>query len=194
MKKLRIKQRGIPMKKFVGILMVLFVITTFRGYTEQQTLPETNRFKVLVAVECDDENTKTLIESYINRELRSLGDVLIASQDMFPTHRLQIIAIELTKGVTKHKTGGIAISTTCIESILSIHDPVIAGHLSSETRKIIAKNIVENMKTDKTWWAPINIYRDGFLNVGDIDQLSDHCKSLVATFDIHVLEVARERK
>ena len=181
------------MKNFVGIVMTLFICMTFRGYT-QQVESKRYSFKVKVQIEgCKDGDTKTLIESYINRELRDLGDVLIASQSMIPTHYLNIIAIELTKGVEEYKTGAIAISITHVEYITSLCNPVVSGHLSHETIKVIADNNINNILADKKWNASIHLYRGSYLQVGNTNQLSDICKSIVANFDIKTLQVARER-
>ncbi len=69
------------MKKFVGILIILFIIMTFTGYT-QQAVSANAKFNVVVSIVCNNEHTKTMIESYINRELRNLGDVLIDSSNL----------------------------------------------------------------------------------------------------------------
>ena len=59
---------------------------------------------------CEDENTKSLIQSQIKREVRSLGDVIIVSFDD-ARYILTIIAVEPTYKATGRKTGSIAITS-----------------------------------------------------------------------------------
>ena len=88
------------------ILLVLFGCgILFKADSQAQwTLP---KFHVCVKVTSDDENTKTLIESYINRELRSLGDVKVVTS-MDTSHFLKVVAAE--RDSHWHKTGSVAIA------------------------------------------------------------------------------------
>ena len=92
---------------FVGLTLLFSV--AFTGEPPHAQVP--HKFKVYVNVNCDDENTKSLIQSYIKRELRSLGDVIIISFDD-ARYILTIIAVEPTYKATGRKTSGIAISST----------------------------------------------------------------------------------
>lgn len=65
--------------KRVEILLLFTVISIF-CFTRKllQSHDNPDKFRVEVSVNCDDEGTKRLIESYIKRELRSLGDIVVS--------------------------------------------------------------------------------------------------------------------
>ena len=92
---------------FVGLTLLFSV--AFTGEKTHAQAP--HKFKVHVSVSCADENTKSLIQSYIKRELRSLGDVLIIGRDD-AQYILTILVLELTYKATGKKTGNIAMSST----------------------------------------------------------------------------------
>ena len=190
------------MKKFVGILITLFVIMTFPGYTQQvKTIPNNIKFIVSTQIKCDDENTKQWISSYIKRELRSLGDVIIFDEmnnnstnleAIDKLYKLELIAIELIKG--NNKTGGIVISVVHAKYIPSLADPFFADTLSPEMRQAIANHLADRAAADKKVF--LNLYRllNSTLHTGNKTDLSNICKDIVTAFDITTLQVARERK
>ena len=61
------------MKK-ISILFLLFAVYFTGNPIQSQVVP--NKFRVWVAVACDDHITKAQIESYIKRELRSFEKVI----------------------------------------------------------------------------------------------------------------------
>ena len=88
---------------FVGLMLFLSVV--FTGETPHAQVP--SKFKIYVSVSYDDEHIKSLIQSYIKREIRSLGDVLVVGRDD-AQYFLSIVAIERTYRETGRKSGAIA--------------------------------------------------------------------------------------
>ena len=180
------------MKKFVGILMTLFIIIAFSGHTQQ--VPNNKQFNVLVSVACNNEHTKTMIESYINRELRKLGDVLIDSNNLQPTHAILLIAIEHEK-IGVGKTGGMSIAATYAESL---YMPPEYGPTWGTLFNPLSSQKIANDFANKKRLVPVLIYRDSFLTIanrsGNTNNLSDNCKSIVARFDVKTLQLARKRR
>ncbi len=62
-------------------LIVLTILITFFLLINNAYAPEPLNFKVHVSVSCQDETTKNLLLSSINRELRNLGDVALVDMD-----------------------------------------------------------------------------------------------------------------
>ena len=69
------------MKKLIFIIPIVIILLVavtakYSADTPKVSKPETQnqRFKTHVKVSCDDDTTKSMIESHIKRELRSLGD------------------------------------------------------------------------------------------------------------------------
>ena len=93
---------------FLSVGLTLLFSIAFTGEKTHAQVP--HKFRVYVGVSCDDENTKTLIQSKIKRELRSLGDVFIVGSDD-ARYILAIVAVELRYETTRRKSGGIALGT-----------------------------------------------------------------------------------
>ncbi len=189
------------MKKFVGILITLFIIMTFSGYTQQEepdldkalTDLDNIKYKVYVDITCDDKNTKTLVKSHIHRELRSLGDVQIVTSldmtDMTASYGLNIVASELKNKLTGQKFEAIAISVVTVKYLTSPLDPMISGDLSKETLETILKDIIEKMSNGEKSNVCIPVHHSTYLEAG---QLPTVCKNAVANFDVDILQTKRE--
>ena len=70
---------------FKGVCLACMLTLFSVRYTRQhpvdaQGILNDFKFEVFVEVSCDDATTKTLIESWINRELRKLSDVITVDQ------------------------------------------------------------------------------------------------------------------
>ena len=82
-------------------------------------------FRVNVNVTCEDEDTSELIQSYIKRELRSLGDVAVVNF-ADAKYILTIIVLEDTYKSSGRKTGGLSIASAFIER--STDDPLLYSY------------------------------------------------------------------
>ena len=85
-------------------ILGMFLSFTFTG--QPSFAQKTSKFKVHVVVSIDNKDTKSLIQSWTKRELRSLGDVVIVGFDD-AKYILSIVAIEKKSQATGRKTGGI---------------------------------------------------------------------------------------
>ena len=91
-------------KKF--LVLVVIVITFTLDITGHPQEKFTYRFQVYVEIKAD-ESFKSLIESYIKRELRSLQDVdIVYTRDRMP-YEIIVVAMEM-ETVSGRRTGGIA--------------------------------------------------------------------------------------
>lgn len=90
---------------FLFIALTLFLGFAFTGNPSRAQNPL--KFRIHVSVTCDNEHTKSLIQSYTKRELRSLGDVIVVSFDD-AYYILNIVAVEPHYEATGRKTGAIA--------------------------------------------------------------------------------------
>jgi hypothetical protein len=91
-------------KKFLALVTI--VITFTLGITGHPQEKSTYRFQVYVEIKAD-ESLKSLIESYIKRELRSLQDVdIVYTRDGMP-YEIVVVAMEM-ETVSGRKTGSIA--------------------------------------------------------------------------------------
>ena len=131
---------------FLLVSLMLFLSVTFTG--EPTRAQKTHNFKVHVSVTCEDEHTKSLIQSYIKRELRSLGDVLIVGNN--DQYILNIVAVEPTYEATGRKIGGIAIGSVFFRKTLSgdysYPDLRVCGDDTKDLEGI-CKSIVANIDT-----------------------------------------------
>ena len=94
----------------IWILVLSSIAFTGRSPVDAQA---SHTFKVAVNVTCRDENTGTLIQSYIKRELRSLGDVTIVDFDN-AKYVLTVVALADTYK-SGRKTGGISLATAFLK-------------------------------------------------------------------------------
>ena len=170
----------------ISILFLLFAVC-FTGQPIQSQVAS-KKFNVTVNVRCKDETTKILIESYIKRELRNLGDALVDSQNSLVTHSLYLIAIE-QQYVTGVKNGQIEIASTYCESFSPYHAIAINSNLSHE-EGIQATGLIAKAGFPLSF----DIYRQGFLSTGAIKDLPILCRDIVAAFDTTVLEKIRGKR
>ncbi len=177
------------MKKFVGILMVLFAITTFRGYTQEASTELDNDVGIFLHVKCSNENIRKLAEGHIAKELKSLdgvrmaftslGEIVILAENTPITHCIQLLILEADR-LGMGKTGEMAISTVHIEYIDASPEltSILKTHLSSKAYTSVAKELA-----GKKWLQPLEIYRYHHLKVGHKRDLQSICKKIIADFD-----------
>lgn len=175
-------------KKVIGMLLLVVLCAVCFPGNAQQVVPLT--FNVFVAVQCPDETTKILIESYIKRELLGLRDVIVDLQNATWTHAIWINVIEPERlGIGK--TGVVVINATYTEFIHPITDitVILEDHLPINTSVAIVSDLV-----DKHWFTTVHAYRRDFLTVGDRNNMEPLCKDIVAAFDGTALQITRKRR
>ena len=135
-----------------------------------------------VAISCDDGTTKSLIESYIKRELRSLGDVSIVDKS---NNELHLLAISHTSKSTGNKTGHTSISVIRITRTNSYFDIMMALVKYHEQLNIGKPDfdkimeIADGHSKKGYYYYPRHSL---IVNISDND-LHNTCKEIVADFD-----------
>ena len=165
-------------KKFLALLII--VITFTLGITgHPQERESTHRFQVYVHITAEDASLKSLIESYIKRELRSLQDVdVVYTRDEMP-YEIAVVAMELKK-VSGHKSGGVAFA---VNILYPFDNRAIEWYVRF-------KQVWDTFVNPLT----LGLYRhpDLSVQVGDRANLEGLCQTLVATFDANHLESGRK--
>ncbi len=186
------------MKKFVGILITLFIIMTFSGYTKQET-PDV-KIGIFADVRCNDKNMKILIERYISKELKSLdgvhlgltslGEIVLFAENLSITHYLHILAVEAER-IGIGKTGEIAVSAAYTEIIDPASElaPVLQSRLSPKTYSDVSKDLA-----GKKWLLSLEVMRGHFLKLGHKRDLENICKKIVNNFDETTFHSSRKSR
>jgi len=144
--------------------------------------PDELKFAVYVAVQCDNGDIEASLASHIKRELRSLKDVLLVSEnaDNYENHyELRIVAVESTYK-TGMKTGSVALAYFWAERF--VHSPHYKHHISNESKKILESHY-SSLIFISTMFGVIT---------DDRENLASMCKSVVVSFDTYELERIRK--
>ena len=185
------------MKKIICLLVMISVYFTGEPTYAPQDIPD-RKFEVLVNVTCSDDITRTLIESYIKRELRSLGDVEIVDKED-PERILTLVAIAHTS-TSGNKTGDTSIAVmraskstyrfNILDALID-YQQTFEKDLSDAERNSRFRKMVEIAKEHDS--SPAYYYPDLSLvvNIKDKD-LQNTCKKIVAKFDVKDLEPIRK--
>lgn len=154
------------MKNF---LLLTFALLLFFVYSANA---QTDKISVSVSVTADDP-IKSDIESYVKRELRALGDIdLYASK---PDYEIRLIAIQPGSAV--------AISTLVLQKF----------DFTVYLNKVLtSKGVDEKTKKDLSFLATKESVEQYFLNSHSINNLSEMCKSIVASIDADTFESERK--
>lgn len=147
------------------------------GFTGAQKVSQQLAFRVGVSVSSSDASTKALVQSYIKRELRSLGDVEVvefANSDW--QIDITVLKARSMSGVHQGYCMGV-IYTRRYEVPDYILDSMLKPSVSAERRKL--------------WFRPVEELVGGTLLVGGMDNLKSMCESAVADFDTKALDVRR---
>jgi hypothetical protein len=146
----------------------MFPITCF----SVESKPFSARVSVSVSA---DKNIQGQIESYITRELRSLGDVIVTDDN--PRWTLSIIALT-TANVRGQKTG-IAMSIVILEPFCC--------------SEYVANQVPEDVKVSISLLTMgLYGYSDHWLRICSPEDMRSLCTGIVADFDSKHLKKARE--
>ena len=150
-----------------------FVILTLLIIAPSVQAQDSNPFRVSVVVSADG-STKSRVESFISRELRSLGDVVVTNDNPEWTFSIVVIEPKLENG----RRVGIVLSTV----ILRRFNNTMTVYNTRDERKEFVSNITSNLYS----------LPDHLLNMGT--DLREICSEIVADFDSDKLKDARETK
>ena len=167
----------IKMKRLLAISIFVFI------FVGNAYAPDVVDFHVYVDVNCEDEDTKVSIESYIKRELRSLQDVkILVEPETEPEdgkHLFYIFVLAIEHKKEMGKTGGISFSYLFLEKFsLSAFKDII----SEDSWKMLSIFASMNLFSES---------RNG-LQIGNTENIDKLCKSLVVIFDTEILESRRK--
>lgn len=173
-------------KVWIFTLLTAFSVIWF-SEEPIQSQDSTPKFPVYVDITCKDINTKATIQSYIKRELRSLGDVEIVVDKEKGLRVLHIVALEGEYEVSGRKTGGMAVAYMFLQKRgLSIFEMLVSD-ISDEKMKKSIRDFVELYERHGNYMEPqLGVMTD---DTKDVEGL---CKSIVINFDTKQLEPARE--
>jgi len=147
---------------------VLFIIVAlnFEAHAADiKNMKFSARVKVTVTA---DEDVKNILNSYLNKELRSFNDVEVVYTN--PEWEIAIIAHKITTGVI-------------ISTVIKRHfDNWLLSYYFQLKYKDDGLNATSDLYYDI----------DHFLNVGPSDSLERLCKDIVADFDTRHLEESRK--
>ena len=165
------------MKQYLTVSILVFIIV---GSAYAPDTPD--KFKVYVDISCEEKNTKIFIESHIKRELRSLQDVNIISNEILQLnwYRLSLIAVE-------RETDDIAISYVFMKEFEPITE--LMPYLTKECPKLEDKWFEIALKTTKL----NRVFLHG-ATMGETKDIPEFCKTIVSKFDIKVLERQRAKR
>jgi hypothetical protein len=129
------------------------MLLTFTFTGKPSDARSTHKFKVHVNVAADDENTKSLMQSWIKREFRSLGDVRIVSR-VDASYILNVVAVEPTLKASGRKSGDIAVGSVFFQRSVTDPDLYYAPDLvvmtdDTEDLESLCKSIVATIDTDR---------------------------------------------
>jgi len=163
------------MKNRIYILIFAFLLPIICYAQEIQ--PYSGRVSVSISA---NDNIKGQIESYISRELRSLGDVIVTDDN--PDWVLHIVALEPTsKGGNK------------VGIILSV---VITRPFKSNGLNVLLIVLREVKKNEReilsSMTADLNSIASHEIRVGSPEDLRNMCNSIVADFDTDQIKPFRE--
>ena len=161
------------MNRAIIIIIVFLLIVSFTGNQLPQA-QTAQKFKVAVLVDCENDNVKSLMESYIKGELRSLGDVQIVGNNFENALWQYMILLHATEPSYEsgRKVGLLVVSYDFFEIVPYWH--------FNELRKDYYKQ-----------FPAIYIPMSGTASY-PIDNLDQLCKGIIANFDTINLQRVRD--
>jgi hypothetical protein len=142
--------------------------------------PIKTSFRVQVIISSDDPIIKNVIESYVKRELRSLGGVIVTDND--PEYAIEIVALH-PETVEKCYINSIALSVVIRAPLNLSMIQVLAAATSLEKK--------EQHSIVRLYEGKDTLIRH-FLLMPSIDNLRESCESIVADFYSDTLEPRRK--
>ncbi len=139
------------------------------------TLPanESPTYRVILSVS-GDESKKNLIESYLSRELRALGDVVLSNEDS--DYIISVVEVVITsKGGNEN---GIALSTT------------ISRRFQNDFLSSMFKD--DQVKYGMFWTNDLFFYPEHWLQLGSMEDIKSICVDIIADFDTKILQERRK--
>lgn len=163
------------------IMLVVCLLAAALPIGAKEFKPQPYSTRVWVSVTAD-EKIKSSVESYITRELRSLGDVTPITD--VSTAKWQIKLQVMKVSTESNRDVGYAIATTFLEVFDSqlILNFLTTTQMSDVDIKMVRWLLDRNLVID----------RQGLLSICPLDKLQSSCEGIVTAFDTGL--IAPERK
>jgi len=156
-------------RKFLLALFCLCVASSPAVAEDLQTF--SGRVQVLVSA---SDSIKGKIESYLSRELRSLGDIVVTDDN--PRWILSVVALEAeSKGGFKT---GVDLSVVILESF---NNQYVVNVTPEKSKKLVS-----------VMTSSLYSYTGHWLRVGAPEDLRSMCNGIIADFDSSELKKARD--
>jgi hypothetical protein len=165
---------------FMRRLMMIAGFISLYLLIPQATFSQESQPKFSCRISLDitaDDKIKGEISSYISRELRSLGDVVITGTD--PALKIEIVALEVNSG---NSSVGYAISVLVSKPIDSFALDLIASAPSSSEDKQFMRGVYLDYRK----------LVSHFVQTGPHSDLPLTCKKIVTTIDSDAIEGERK--
>ena len=172
--------------RFLGYLFLTSLICVLLGSAPIRAEKLEFRVKLDIANYSSNKNLAEELRSYISRELRSLGDVLIVNED--PDYELIILSMDAKTGGESvgYVISGLILQTFDIEGFVMTASLFISDEKAKEALK-------ESLLKSFDLWTN-NIYENpsNLVRTTPIDGLKSACQKIVTDFDTDYLERGRE--
>jgi hypothetical protein len=163
--------KGTAMNRILSFLATILIFSSTSVATVQESQQHKLRVKVTFSA---DENIEGKVKSYINRELRDLGDVELV--DYYPELELDIVAIEQTK--KSDNKVGIVLSMV----VISTFDNWYLLTVVPASKKENADKATNNL----------DHFFDHWVMTGSTEDLRKLCNGIIADLDTEYLENMRK--
>lgn len=161
------------------ILASSVILVSPGGVVSAQSEQQSFSIRVQVSVEAESETVTSKIVSYVNRELRSLGDVVVTDNE--PRYRIGIVVLE-GAFVSGTRTGGIAFST-----VFTI--PLKRTGPWRTLREVLKGQHFELLLIESLDDQELLVTH--MVNIGATKDLRSMCEELVAAIDSKYFEAVR---
>jgi hypothetical protein len=163
------------MKRYWFQSIVILGSIAFLSFSVQSADTPNPRFsaKVKVSVE-GEESVNSSVSSYLNRELRSLGDVELVDKD----HEWEISVLILATRSVGGQNMGFVLSTVII--------PTFSNQWLREYLIPKYQDLVLNITSG------LSYYPKQWINIGGTKDIQEICKRIIANFDTTCLEENRK--
>jgi len=156
--------------KIIGIILSLLAIAISpQAYSAENKL----KFRVVVFVSAD-ESIKGIIESYLSRELTSLGDVILSKEEY--EYDLSVLVMKL------HNKDGRETGIVLSDIIHKKFDNQFISFMFNE----------ENKKLGLKWTDGLYYYPKLSVRTGSKNDLQSICQAIIADFDSSILQKRRD--
>jgi hypothetical protein len=159
------------MKIRLPLMIAIIALCSASGRAQQQIKPT---YRVSLEVSAKDEIKPTIV-SYVSRELRALGDILIVESE--PEYLISIVAMQ-----PKNKAGnsmGYVIST------------VVTSHMSLSLTQLLIHGC-KDAETLSQIIPMLGLLETHDLAITDVEGLEKKCKEIVASIDGDLFEKKRK--